>query len=365
VLVALAVSLLGCETVEFYRQAVVGQIGLLARREPTQRLVAAADTDPVLRTRLAEVDQILRFARDQLLLPANGQFSSYVHVDGEYVVWSVFATPEFSTQPTQWCYPIIGCASYRGYFKERDARRLGRRLQAVRHDVAVGGVVAYSTLGWFHDPLLSTYIDWEPAQLAGLLFHELAHTKLFVKDDTAFNEGLATFVEREGVRQWLESIGDTTEIDRAQARWNRSDQLVRFMLGWRSQLTELYGQPFDTMARRMLKGDMMDEIDRCLLVNIDALGGSAARTLLREPMNNARLVPIAAYHEYVVGFRGIFDAGDRNWQTFYRRVKSLAAEAVVRRRATIDEFAQAHGWQSQMELPQKVRCWTLTYGVAG
>jgi predicted aminopeptidase len=358
---ALATLLGACETIHFYAQATAGQIGILSRRESTHHLIDAADTNPELRARLLEVGNILAFARERLLLPTKGQFSSYVHVNGQYLVWNVFATREFSTEATQWCYPIIGCASYRGYFSKRDARRFARRLSAAQHDVAVGGVVAYSTLGWFDDPLVSTYIDWPPAELAGLLFHELTHAKFFVKGDTPFNEGLATFVEREGVREWLASRGEASEIQRLELRWSRSDQLVRFMLAWRLQLAKLYDQPFNDTARRLLKGDMMVEIDRCMRINAEMLGQSATSDLLRIPMNNARLVPFAAYHEDVAGFAALFDACGRNWLTFFARVEALGREKPAQRTATMSELGGSAGVAPQTDSAAAVHCQTLTY----
>ena len=356
-LLALAALLSACETLQFYRQAAAGQLGIVLRRESTRHLIADPATDAQLRAHLIVAGDILRFARERLRLPTKGEFSSYVDVGGKYVVWNVFATPEFSTQPVQWCYPIIGCASYRGYFHDRDARRLATRLSVGGHDVAVGGVVAYSTLGWFDDPLLSTYVDWEPTELAGLLFHELAHSKLFIKGDTAFNEGFATFVEREGVREWLNARGEAAEIGRAEDRWRRSERLVQMMLSWRTQLSTLYRQSLNSMARRMLKGEMMTEIDRCLRENQEVLGKSSVNRLLHVPMNNAQLVPFAAYHDYVPGFAALFEESEGDWETFFRRAQTLGRMKPAEREAALRRPAK----EVQAGAPA-VHCRTLTYG---
>ena len=172
-------------------------------------------------------------SRTHLALEPKRRYSSYVHLDAPYVVWNVFATPEFSTRPTQWCYPIVGCAAYRGYFHDSDARALARRLYISQHDVTVGGVAAYSTLGWFDDPLLSTFINWPNPELAGLIFHELAHARVFIGGDTSFNEALATFVERRGVIEWLQAQGDEVAMKRITARWADGDRFVRYLLAWR------------------------------------------------------------------------------------------------------------------------------------
>src|SRR5262245_49272653 len=260
-----------CQTIQFYRQAVAGQLSLLEQRKSTARLIEAPDTDATLRARLVAVDAMLQFAQTHLSLEPKKRYSSYVHLNSRYVVWNVFATPEFSTRPIQWCYPIVGCAAYRGYFHDRAARELARHLYASQHDVTVGGVAAYSTLGWFDDPLLSTFINWPAPELAGLIFHELAHARVFLSRDTSLTEALATFVGSRGVIEWLQVQGDDDATKRVTAHWAEGDRFVRYLLGWRAQLQRLYERPYNKTAERMLKAEMINEIANCYAMHRDQL----------------------------------------------------------------------------------------------
>lgn len=201
ILVALfCTTLVACESISYYSQAVNGQLFLLRHRQDIQDLIDDAATPVELGDKLAVVLSIREFAEQSLGLPVQGNFATYVDLQRQFVVWNVFATPEFSMGPVTWCYPIAGCVSYRGYFDESDARTFADKTRQDGFDVYVGGVAAYSTLGWFDDSLLNTVIGREDYQLASLIFHELAHQQVYVKGDTDFNESFATAVEREGLR---------------------------------------------------------------------------------------------------------------------------------------------------------------------
>jgi len=321
VVVTLAMLSASCETLQFYRQAVAGQWSIARARQPSTQLIAAQSTDAALKVRLEAVAGYLRFARDDLALDAGKRYSSYVRIDGDYVVWNVFATPEFSTHPTRWCYPIVGCASYRGYFHQRDASRYAERLIAEQHDTIVGGVAAYSTLGWFDDPVLSTFIAWPDTELAGLIFHELAHGRVFVSGDTSFNEAFASFVERRGVLEWLRANHDEARAERVTQRWRTSDRFVAYLLRWRDELQRLYDQPYNPVALRLLKADLFAEAERCYRSNQEALGDQD--WFFRRGLNNARFVPLAAYNELMAGFAGLFAHVGESWPKFYESVAAL------------------------------------------
>jgi len=323
----------GCETFAFYRQAVAGQLSILARREPISKVIAASDTPAALRERLDKVRLILQFARDRLGLDPAGRYASYVRIEGDFVVWNVFAAPEFATQPTQWCYPLVGCASYRGYFHREDATRYARRLAARQHDTVVGGVAAYSTLGWFDDPVLSTFVDWSDAELAGLIFHELAHARVFVPGDTAFNEAFASFVERRGVAEWLATNGDDAQVERIERRWRESDRFVAFLLAWRDELQRLYDQPYSDDARRLLKFELFDALEACYRSNRAALGDQD--WFFAKMPNNARFVPLAAYNELIAGFDAVFREAREQWPAFYARVRELGRMPIDERTAVL------------------------------
>ena len=183
----------------YYVQATRGQIEVLSKREPIDEVLASPETDDELGRRLRLVQEAREFSIDELGLPDNDSYRSYSDLERDFVVWNVFAAPEFSLQAREWCYPIVGCVSYRGYFSETAAREEADRLARKGFDVAVGGVPAYSTLGNFADPVLSTMMRWDDVRLVSTLFHELAHQVLYIKDDTAFNESFATAVEEIGI----------------------------------------------------------------------------------------------------------------------------------------------------------------------
>jgi predicted aminopeptidase len=197
------VSLPACYTA----QVLSGGAGLLAKREPIDEVLADDGLSADERSKLELSQRIVDFAVSDLQLPDNGSYRSYVRLDRPHVVWNVVATPALSIEPLEWCFPIVGCVSYRGYFKEKRAGDFAAKLERKGNDVAVRGADAYSTLGRFRDPVLSTFLNRRGIDLAALLFHEMAHQRLYIKDDTAFNESFATVVEHEGVRRWLVAQG--------------------------------------------------------------------------------------------------------------------------------------------------------------
>jgi predicted aminopeptidase len=200
---ALACALGGCGgELGFYWQGVAGGVDLLARARPIEEVIANSP-DGALRARLERVRSIRSFASRELALPDNGSYTRYAELNRAYVVWNVFAAPELSLEPGRWCFPVAGCVAYRGYFAEASARAEAARLAANGQDVHVSGVPAFSTLGWFDDPVLSTFAHWREGEIARLLFHELAHQVAYAKDDTSFNESFATAVEDEGLARWL------------------------------------------------------------------------------------------------------------------------------------------------------------------
>ncbi len=197
----------GCTSAGYYSQLVGGQLRLLQAREPIDQVIADPARDAQLKAHLAQAREARTFASDHLHLPNNKSYRLYADIGRPFVVWNVFTTPEFSLAPQNHCFPIAGCVAYRGYYSQGAARGEAalQRLQGM--DVSIGGVEAYSTLGWFNDPILSSMMHWGDERLATLIFHELAHQRFYVKDDTEFNESFATFVEQEGSRQWRASRG--------------------------------------------------------------------------------------------------------------------------------------------------------------
>jgi len=352
-LVVLALALLvlaGCSSLGYVSQAAWGQARILAAKKPIERLVADPGTAPELRAKLRAVERIRAFAVAELGLPAKG-YRSYVELPrrpgGErrrYVTWNVVAAPELSTVPLTWCFPIAGCVSYRGYFSERRARRFAARLERRGFDVAVTGAVAYSTLGYFADPVLSTVIDYPEVDLAGLLFHELAHQRLYLPGDTAFNESFATAVEVEGVRRWLRATGgDPSRLEAYLERLRRQDRLISLLTACRQRLQAVYDEERPAAWKRRRKAELFAQLRRDVVELKRSRGGPPAADdpWLSRPLNNADLAATAPYHDLVPAFRALLAEQGGDLTAFYDAANRLAGLPPDRRRERLAELRAA------------------------
>ncbi|MAY01746.1 MAG: aminopeptidase [Gammaproteobacteria bacterium] len=325
----LCFTLNGCESISYYSQAILGQLSILSKREDIEALIVDERTPPALKQKLNTILDIRQFATDELLLPVENNYSSYVALERPFVVWNVFATPELSMQALRWCYPIAGCVSYRGYFAEDKARDYAAGLAEQGLDVYVGGVSAYSTLGWFSDPVLSTVINREDYRLAALLFHELAHQLLYIPGDTEFNEGFATAVEREGLRRWLlaneyDEASSREIIAEARLNTQRREEFVNLVGQAVDELQELYASDTDDASKRRRKAEVLATLN----VNYRELKSDwgaydAYDAWMNQELNNAQLSTVATYFNWVPAFEQIL-AEQENLQGFYRAVQALA-----------------------------------------
>jgi len=302
-----------------------GQFALMSRREPIERLLGRPSIPSTLRTQLEAVTSIRDFASRELGLPDNGSYRSYADVGRPYVVWNVVAAPEFSVEAKDWCYPIVGCVDYRGYFSKAKAESFAARLRKRGFDVSVAGVAAYSTLGHFDDPILNTMMGWDDAELAAIVFHELTHQLLYVAGDAPFNEALATTVEEEGVRRWLRAQGRENDLAAHEARQERYLQVIGLLRRTRAELQALYAAGLEAEETRMRK--------RQLFANLKASYGRLKATWSASApfeswfsgeLNNAHLAAVATYYDCVPGFERELAAAGGNLPAFYRRVRALA-----------------------------------------
>lgn len=323
----------GCATAEFYAKAAVGQASLMLARRDIQDVLDDPSTDADVAAKLRLVTSLLRYAEDEMGLPTGKRYRSYVEVKGP-AVWMVVAAPEFSVSALPRCYPIIGCAVYRGYFAERDAQQEANRL-AIHHDVLVMGSPAYSTLGWFDDPVLSSFIRYDAGALANLIFHELAHSVVYVRNDSAFNESFANFVGLEGAAQWLADNGG--DVDAFRARVRTAKRFSRQLANWRDALSSLYRQPIGEAAKRQIKAEAFRAMRRCHQDNRDHFGPSRDDDMAA--LNNAVLALSAAYEGTAPAFAELFHQQDGDWRAFYRAVSELAAMAPARRQSTLKQLA--------------------------
>jgi predicted aminopeptidase len=309
----------GCDTLAYYRQAIGGHLDVMAAARPLQDWLSDPATSAELRARLETARRIREFASRSLGLPDNGSYRSYAELDRPYVVWNVFAAPEFSVQPRQECFPLTGCVSYRGFFSEAAARGRAEQLKAEGYDVHVGGVPAYSTLGWFDDPLLSTFIRYPDAQLARLIFHELAHQVVYKSNDTTFNESFAVTVEEEGVRRWLEAERRPAELQAFHAAQERRKLFAARVKETRGRLEALYKQGLAPEAMRKGKAEEWEILRAQYPAIVPALP------------NNAFLVSIALYNELVPDFEALLRESG-GLEAFYARVRELAKSGEKLRR---------------------------------
>ncbi len=326
VLLLVPVLLVSCETVSYYGQAARGQLSLLHGREDIEQLLADSSLDAQTRAKLQQVQQALDFAEHSLQLPSGGSYRSFTALDRPYVVWNVFAASEFSVEPTQWCYPIAGCVSYRGYFSEQAAQRYAERLRAQGLEVYSGGVDAYSTLGWFNDPLTSAVLRRPDHRLVALLFHELAHQRLYVPGDTEFNESFASFVEQEGLRRWLAQQGQSDAPLLAQiARENQLQQeFVQLVSAHREALRTLYGSDVPQTQMREGKQALQEQ----LRLDYQRWRATTSYTgydrWFEGPLNNAQLATVASYNALVPFFADLLAQKQGDLPAFYAEVAALA-----------------------------------------
>lgn len=315
-----ALMLQGC----YYTQAARGHMQLMRDRVPVEDVLAAADTPLELKKRLLLLQEAREFAVDELLLPDNDSYRSYADLEREYVVWNVFAAPEFSLQPKTWCYPVAGCVSYRGYFRQEDASRQASKLASKGFDVAIGGVAAYSTLGRFDDPLISTMMRREDTELAALLFHELAHQLLYVKGDAGFNESFATAVEEFGVIRWLKARGNEQEIDEYFARRELRQQLMQLVAAAREDLGTYYAETIDPDEKRLLKQHRLESLQQDVSAVLQRQG-QEQNGWFSGTLNNARLISMTLYEGRLQEFRELLAACKDDLECFYGAARDLAA----------------------------------------
>jgi predicted aminopeptidase len=314
----------GCSTAEYYWQGISGQLDLLGRAQPIVEVLEATP-DPVIKRKLELVLAIREYASRELGLPDNASYRRYTDLRRRFVLWNVFATPELSLTPRQWCFPIAGCVNYRGYFAEADARAEAARLAANRDDTYIGGVPAYSTLGYFADPMPSTFMRYTDTEIARLIFHELAHQVAYAPDDSVFNESFAVAVEEEGLRRWLAKQHDP-DLDLQYATSRRYRDAFRTLVEHtRAKLAALYASnasDADKLAAKVAAFATMRSEYASLKREWGGLG--AFDYWFAQGPNNASLAAVGLYTQKVPQFRALLAAEGGDLARLYARVKALA-----------------------------------------
>jgi predicted aminopeptidase len=333
------VALTGCESIRYYNHLISGQINIINKNKPIHQLLDEPHVPEKLKAQLELVLDIRKFAKNELCLPVKNQYLSFVDLQRPFAVWNVYATPEFSFAPKTWCYPVVGCTSYRGYFSKQDARDSADKLKKQGYDVFMGGVAAYSTLGWFDDPVLSTFVYRSHVKLAALIFHELAHQLLYVEDDTTFNESFATAVEQEGLRRWLATKDDLNALTDYQIDYQRHRQFVQLVMKYRKQLESLYAKDVSTPTKRDAKALIFDAVrDEYRRLKQQWEGYSGYDLWFSQTLNNAQLISVSTYYDLVPEFLRLLQYSEYNLKLFYKECRNLAQKTKEERRARLQEY---------------------------
>ena len=337
--VLLAAVFTGCESIGYYKQLISGQIAILNKKQPVTRLIDNPDTPEKLKEKLRLVMDIRTFAKDKLFLPVKNQYLSFVDLERPFAGWNIWATPEFSFAPKTWCYPIIGCAIYRGYFSKKDATDYGQQLEAQGYDVYIGGVAAYSTLGWLNDPVFSTFIYRSDIRLAALIFHELAHHLLYVGDDTTFNESFAIAVEQESLRRWMATRDNLKASEDYTMDSRRRRQFIEMVTKYRKELETLYARDLSTPEKRHAKAAVFEKLkDEYRLLKQHWGGYSGYDLWMSRKMTNAKLLSVSTYHDLVPEFLGLLKTCNNDLKVFYKKCQDLSKKSKEERLAYLEKY---------------------------
>lgn len=326
----------GCSSINYYIQSISGQMEVLLKREDMLEVISHPDTDEKLRQKLVTAKSILEFAHQELSLPDNGSYQHYSDLKRPYLVWNVIATPELSMESKKWCYLFLGCLSYRGFFKESAAKAYAKILEYDGFEVYVGGVSAYSTLGWLKDPVINTMLNREDWELARLIFHELAHQLFYASDDTDFNEAFADAVSRIGLEKWLQAQSPETRLS-VQEIIHQEDIFIKIIMDYREKLVNLYatGQSENDMTEN--KAQILNSLKLTLQSRMqDWSSKSRYQTWLDGDVNNARLAIVSTYRSLLPEFMSLYDETGRNLSHFYSISKEASKCSAVQRRKYLD-----------------------------
>ncbi len=341
-----------CSDVGYYVQCARGHIDLMARSRPIETVLADPKVTETERLQLAKALQIRSYASSELALPDNGSYRKYANIGRPYVVWNVVAAPELSLEPKQWCFLIAGCVTYRGYFDQRDAELMAEELQNQGYEVDVYGVQAYSTLNWFDDPVLNTFLNGESNRLAALIFHELAHQKVYVPGDSAFNEAFAKTVELEGLRRWMETHGGESDWQIYEQRRAQQDAFQTFLAQVRTKLNDLYIQAIPDDEKRFAKRQILERAQQDYqLLRGQWVVADAYDQWMSGGLNNARLASVATYHDLVPDFQALLALYQGDLEVFYAEVEELGKLPPEQRLAKLKDLGRKSLLANQKVIP--------------
>lgn len=317
--IVLCVFLAGCSNLGYLAQAAQGQLEITFARKPVDQVIASKQTHPETRERLELVKRIRQFAIHELDLPDNSSYTTYSELGRRNVVWNIVAAPAYDLTLKTWCFPITGCLAYRGYFSKKKAMTYQQTLIEQGYETDLYGVAAYSTLGWLNDPVLDTFLFYPEHALAGLIFHELAHQAVYIKNDSAFNEAFATAVEQEGVERWMRAQGKPEQLSRYLISKDKNARVIRLILDYRNRLAKAYDDTDESKLRKEKAAILRDLRGAYEALSNSGLGTRYWDRWFNEEINNARLGSIATYYRLVPAFRTALSQSE-SMATFYETV---------------------------------------------
>lgn len=334
----LLIALIGPTNGSYFSQAISGHFRIMCSREPIEKILETNQLDIETQNKLKLVLKVREYATKELGLPKNKSYTVFSEINGKYLGWNVYCAPKFSVESQKWCFPIAGCVVYRGYFSKKKALEFANKMEEKGFDVFVGPFNAYSTLGWYNDPLLSSHLLLDSIHLAGIIIHELAHQKFYISGDSRFNESFAVTVERAGVLRWLKSLGRDEQIIQALKMWDEDDKIASRILKARSQLNEIYNDNLDSISLSYKK----DSIFKSLKVDIcngNCSGIKLPKTNSEDfEFNNAYFVPINIYYSLIPNFKNILDSCGGNFTEFFEKVKEIGKLPLEKRNRKIESL---------------------------
>lgn len=329
----------GCSSLGYYWQAVNGQMSIVNQEKSINVLLAKKQLTPGLRQKLELITQARKFAATQLDLPVDDSYTSYVDLKRNYVTWNVIATPPYSVVPQKWCYLFAGCFNYRGYFHKQAAIAFAKKLKKQGKDVAVAGAWAYSTLGWFDDPVLSTMLDHDDSEVIGTLFHELGHQTVYVKNDSSFNESFANTVEQVGLQRWYKKLGKPEVFRRYMRRQQDRKQVTQMLEHTRQQLKQIYAESVSQSRKHELKRKAFARLKQVYHHWREHHQYADFDSWMKQKLNNADLALVATYNDQIPAFRAMLASVHNKLPAFYRLVRKVGDMAPGKRKVVLARYA--------------------------
>jgi predicted aminopeptidase len=330
-----SLSFSACSSLGYYGQAISGQLELMSRERPIDEVIKDKSTSDELKVKLELAKKARTFATQQLHLPDNESYTEYADLERPYVVWNVVATPAYSIQPRQWCFLIVGCLSYRGSFDKSDALELATDLKQQGMDTSVFGTAAYSTLGYFDDPLLNTMLRNGDTNMVGVIFHELAHQKVYVDSDTAFNEAFASAVEQEGLRRWFDQMGTPEQYQAYLLKRQYRHEFFSLITRTRSELDRAFKTAVTDVEKRERKQEIYTNFKNSYKKWSNKTNYHAFDKWMQRDLNNSHLALVATYQDLVPAFTNLLASVDGNLDKFYKLVASISEKDKSKRKAML------------------------------